>query len=169
MDIAVLARDLVSILGPALPFLIGAAQEATGQVVGEAISATAKKLWSKLHSKLESKPSIKEVALDLASHPDDEDAQAALRLQLKKLLTDDTELANELASIVADARRPGIIVTASGDRAIAVGGNLMGSTMITGDNNTVQRGKYNIKIDEAKGLAIGDDAQVVLPNDEDGE
>jgi hypothetical protein len=38
--------------------------------------------------------------------------------------------------------------------------NITGSTIITGDHNTVQSGKYNVRIDKASGLAIGDNARV---------
>jgi hypothetical protein len=57
-------------------------------------------------------------------------------------------------------------VVASGDRSIAVGGNANHSTFVTGDgnvvgnNNTVQdvkqRGKYNMNIDTARDMHIGD-------------
>ena len=38
--------------------------------------------------------------------------------------------------------------------------NITGSTIVTGDHNTMQSGKYNIKIDKASGLAIGDNAHL---------
>jgi hypothetical protein len=57
-------------------------------------------------------------------------------------------------------------VVASGERAIAIGGNASGAKNITGDgnvlenNNTVQkveqRGKYNINLGSASNLNIGD-------------
>lgn len=37
---------------------------------------------------------------------------------------------------------------------------MSGSVIVTGDRNTVQQGKYNIQIDQASGLAIGDGATV---------
>lgn len=55
---------------------------------------------------------------------------------------------------------------ASGDRAVAIGGNASGATIITGDSNTVgnnnvvqrvtQRGKYNVNLGSAQNLHIGD-------------
>jgi len=55
---------------------------------------------------------------------------------------------------------------ASGDRAVAIGGNVQGATIITGDGNTVgnnnvvqrvsQSGKYNINLGNAHDLTIGD-------------
>jgi hypothetical protein len=53
-------------------------------------------------------------------------------------------------------------VVASGDRSVAIGGNANNSTIVTGDGNVVgtgnvvQRGKYNINIDTAQDMHIGD-------------
>jgi Caspase domain len=53
-------------------------------------------------------------------------------------------------------------VTASGERAVAIGGSATGSTIITGSDNVVghqnmvQRGKYNVNAQTATGFHIGD-------------
>jgi Caspase domain len=58
-------------------------------------------------------------------------------------------------------------VVASGKGAVAIGGNAQGATIITGDrnivgsgnvvqNNVAQSGKYNINIDHAQNINIGD-------------
>jgi hypothetical protein len=53
-------------------------------------------------------------------------------------------------------------VVASGKGAVAIGGNAQGATIVTGDGNIVgnktvnQRGKYNINIDRAENMTIGD-------------
>ena len=41
-----------------------------------------------------------------------------------------------------------------------------GGMSLIGDRNTVQSGKYNIKIDKASGLAIGDGARVERSGDD---
>ena len=57
---------------------------------------------------------------------------------------------------------PQVLVQASGARSVAIGGNVNSSTIITGDGNVigtgnvVQRGKYNLNIQSASGLHIGD-------------
>jgi Caspase domain/TIR domain len=54
------------------------------------------------------------------------------------------------------------VVTAAGERSIAIGGNVSGSTFVTGDGNVVgsgnvvQRGKYNFNAHSMSGLQIGD-------------
>ncbi len=41
------------------------------------------------------------------------------------------------------------------------------SVIVAGDGNVVQRGKYNIAIGRASGLAVGDDATVNLDDEEE--
>lgn len=48
------------------------------------------------------------------------------------------------------------IVQALGERSVAIGESVTGSTIVTGDRNTVQRGKYNVSIGQAGGVTIGD-------------
>ncbi|MBL1083102.1 hypothetical protein JK359_14095 [Streptomyces actinomycinicus] len=70
---------------------------------------------------------------DAAEAPDDEDAAAALRQQIKRALRDDTELLAELARILPAGET--VNVTASGERAIAA--KTIG-TAVTGDNTTIR-------------------------------
>ena len=53
--------------------------------------------WDKFWPKVEERPGAQEAVQDAAAAPDDADARAALRLLLKKLLTEDSFLATELA------------------------------------------------------------------------
>ena len=53
-------------------------------------------------------------------------------------------------------------IVASGDHAVAIGGNAQGATIVTGDGNivgsgnVVRKGKYNITVGTAQNLNIGD-------------
>jgi hypothetical protein len=87
-----------------------------------------------LHPKVETRPALQEATKDVALKPDD-DAVASLRLQLRKLLMEDTTLAEELSRMMGDAERDGII------------------------QNVLQRGKYNINIGKADHIGIGDKQQ----------
>ncbi|UZJ30369.1 hypothetical protein [Streptomyces endophytica] len=71
---------------------------------------------------------------DAADAPDDEDAAAALRQQIKRALRDDTELLSELARMLPVAGGT-VNVTASGERSIAA--KTIG-TAVTGDNTTIK-------------------------------
>ncbi|MEH1805813.1 hypothetical protein [Nostoc sp.] len=80
------------------------AVEGASQKVGEDVWNKAKAIWGKLHPKVEAK----EAATDVAQKPEDEDLQASLRVQLKKILEADTVLAEEIAKILqASTDQPG--------------------------------------------------------------
>ncbi|MEH2451440.1 hypothetical protein [Nostoc sp.] len=99
MDIAL----LVKFLAPCLPYLLNVgnkAVEGASQKVGEDVWNKAKAIWAKLHPKVEAKEAAKEAATDVAQKPEDEDLQASLRVQLKKILEADTALAEEIAKIL---------------------------------------------------------------------
>jgi hypothetical protein len=142
-----LSTQLVQFLAPFLPYLLKglklAGQEAVkklGEKAGEQGFEQAKALWDKLRPKIEARPAALEAAQDAAAHPDDEDALAALRLQLKKLLAEDQALAQELARLLEQTRPAGQTVIASGSRSVAIGGNVSGSVIVTGDRNKINKG-----------------------------
>jgi len=141
-----LPAQLVQLLAPYLPSLLKglklAGQEAAkklGEKASEQGFDHAKALWDKLRPKVETRPAALEAIQDAADHPDDEDALAALRLQLKKLLAEDEALAQELAHLLAQARPAGQTVTASGNRSVAIGGSVSGSVIVTGDRNKINQ------------------------------
>src|ERR1051325_6833240 len=142
IDIADAAKETVTLLAPFLPYLLkageGFADEAgkkLGEEAGGGAWEKAKNLWSRLRPKVELKPAALEAVEDVATNPNDEDAVAALRNQLKKLLTEDKSLAEEILKIQDEMRRDGVNVSAIGERSVAIGGNVSGSTIITGDTN----------------------------------
>jgi hypothetical protein len=138
MDVTLLAQNIVTFLAPFLPYLVKvgekAAEEAGKKLGGEAWEQ-AKALWGKLRPKVEARPAAKEAVQDAAAAPDNADAQAALRLQLKKLLDEDVSLAEELACLLSEAKKAGVTVIASGERSVGISGDVSGSTIITGDKN----------------------------------
>jgi len=158
-----LPAQLVQFLAPYLPYLVKglklAGQEAAkklGEKAGEGGFEQAKALWDRLRPKVEARPAALEAAQDAADHPDDADALAALRLQLRKLLAEDDSLAQELARLLPQSGPAGQTVVASGERSVAIGGDVSGGVIVTGDRNTVQTGKYNVSIGQASGVTIGD-------------
>ena len=151
IDVATLAKNLADFLAPFIPFL-----KETGErvVAGEVIKkfgagawGQGKALWTKLQPKVEAKPSLQEAFLDVAQAPADEDAQAALRLQLKKLLTEDTTLAAEVAQFWQESKLASV------------------SIITSGKGNVVQSGKHNVNIGKAHNLAIGDEARVDISSE----
>ena len=141
MDINALASSLTTALVPLLPYLLKAGEKAaeeTGKTVASETLERAKALWSKLNPKMEAKPAVLEAAEDAAQAPEDEDAQACLRVQLKKLLTEDESLTQEVSRWLEHGKAAGINVTVSGDRNVTISRNAKGNTIVTGDRNTVK-------------------------------
>ena len=126
---------LTSFLAPFLPYVVQAGQKVAGKAadaVGEEAANYAQKLWDRIRPGVEAKPAAQEAVEEVAAHPEDEDALGALRIQLRKLLEEDEELAADMAKIWQEAQAANV-VTASGERSVAVGRDVSGSTIITGD------------------------------------
>jgi hypothetical protein len=103
MDIA----TLTAFISPFLPFLRKLGSKAADKIEETAIEkfdgaawTIAQSVWRKLSPKVMAKASAQEAINDVADHPEDEDFQAALRVQLKKLLEDDKALSEEIAQIL---------------------------------------------------------------------
>jgi len=127
MDVALLAKSLTILLSPFLPYLLKTGEktaEAIGSKIGDDSCERAKALWSKLHPKVAAKPAFQEAAQDVAQAPEDEDAQASLRQQLKKLLGEDKALAMEITRLMQERQQaPGStnISQQAGDNAVQFG------------------------------------------------
>jgi hypothetical protein len=137
VEAALEVAALTAFLAPFLPTLVKAGEKAVekaADAVSDEAFKYARALWEKLRPGVDAKPAAKEAAEEVAAHPEDEDAVAALRLQLRKLLEEDTRLAGDLAAIWQKAEAANVVqVTASGERSVAVGGDVTGSTIVTGD------------------------------------
>lgn len=126
---------LTAFLAPLLPALVRAGEDVVSgvaQKAGEAALEHGRRLWSKLRPRVDAEPAAKQAAEKVAAAPDDERWRTALELQLEELLAADATLRDEVAALFADARAAGV-VAAVGERSVAVGGNVTGSTIITGD------------------------------------
>jgi hypothetical protein len=136
VEIAALTAFLAPFLGRFLK-PVGDAAGDMAEKLGDAAVEQAKALWARLQGKVAAKPSAQEAAEDVAKAPDDPDAQAALRLQLKKILDEDPDLANQIRQIWDQAKDdPEVrtIVSASGERSVAVGRDVRGGNISTGDS-----------------------------------
>ena len=141
MDIGALASSVTTALVPLLPYLLKAGEKAaeeTGKTVAAQSLEWGKSLWTKLKPKVEAKEAALEAAQDVAQEPEDQYAQAAFRQQLKKLLTEDQSLAEEVSRWLEKGKAEGINVTASGDGSVAIGGNVQGSTINTSVHGKVK-------------------------------
>jgi hypothetical protein len=100
---------LTKLLSPFLPYLLklgDKAAEEAAKKLGADTWEKAKAIWIKLHPKVEAKPSAQEAVQDVAQAPEDEDALAALRQQLKKFLKEDPTLESEVSRLLTEAEAP---------------------------------------------------------------
>jgi hypothetical protein len=131
---------LTGFLAPFLPYLAK-----TGEDLGEDVARKlgseawgfAKRIWARLQPSVDEKEAAQEAVADVAADNGDESALVALDRQLKKLMAADEALAADIEGLLAEARSTDVI--ASGAGSIAVGGDVVGSTLITGNQNTVER------------------------------
>jgi hypothetical protein len=166
-DVAELAQSLTYILAAFLPYLLDKVGDAVAEVAVEkslgSAWESAKALWGMLRARIEARPAAQEAVEDVAQNPSDEDAQAALRLQLKKLLAADTTLATEVGELWEEAKRASMTVSAIGDGSVAIGRDAAGILIVRGERNVVQQGKYNVHIGRAESTVVGDDVRVDVP------
>jgi hypothetical protein len=99
------APRLVAILAPYLP-LLWKGRDAEERLVAEA-RRTVMTLWRLLQPKLEIEPTVREAFQDAATDPQDLDVQAALRVQVRKLLSTDRELAEQVDAVLDAAASNG--------------------------------------------------------------
>ena len=117
MDIGALASSVTTVLVPLLPYLLKAGEKAaeeTGKTVAGQSWEWAKSLWTKLKPKVETNSAALVAAQDVAQAPGDEDLQVVLRVQLKKLLTEEQVLAEEVSRWLEQGKAAGINVSAAG-------------------------------------------------------
>jgi plasmid maintenance system antidote protein VapI len=134
MDVTALA----AFLAPFLPSLVNGADRLATDVadrLGEAAFGVAKRMWELLRPKVEEDQRAQDTVEEVAEEPDDPALQAMLAKRLEKLLADDPALAADLGRLFDEARYANL-VSASGERSVAVGRDLSG-TVITGDDAVV--------------------------------
>jgi hypothetical protein len=145
MDIPAIVSSVWIAIQPLLPLLATKGAEKLGEEVGGA-------LWEAVQKKFKNKPTAKESLEDLKRTPEDSDIQAAFRVQLKKVLQEDSAFVKELELLLESvesshkakldgggAIAQGEGATAVGKGGINIGGSVSGSTIITGNKNKVSK------------------------------
>lgn len=160
------AAQLTVFLSPFLPFLTKPDRidiTSVAEQLGEAQWHQAQRIWTLLYPKLEAKEAAKEAVMDVAHHPHDEDLQVSLRVQLKKLLTQDSDLAAAITKIfqaasAASSSSVHVTQTVSGNQNQVIGqmsggtliGSMQGPTFNISDSTVTNlTGQGNISYHEA--------------------
>jgi hypothetical protein len=95
--IAAVTAAAVQIISQYLAGLAGKAAEGAASEVGKAAVSKAADLYATVQARFQNDQVGQETLRDLEADPADEDLRAAVRVQLKKLLKTDPELARRLA------------------------------------------------------------------------
>ncbi|MFJ4094586.1 hypothetical protein ACIPYS_23630 [Kitasatospora sp. NPDC089913] len=136
-----MSGDIVQLVEQASPYLTAAVSAYGGAVLARAedtaVEATAnlgrRILQAVWRRRTEPQQTALEAAVqDAAEAPDDPDAAAALRQQIKRALREDAELLAELAALLPAPTAGSVTITASGQRSIAAHTI---TTAITGDGH----------------------------------
>ncbi|MFF4754782.1 hypothetical protein ACWD5R_17250 [Streptomyces sp. NPDC002514] len=136
-----MSAEIVQFLGQAGPYLTAALGAYGAGVLtraeNSAVDATAnagrrllQAVWRRRDA--QGRAELEAAVGDAVAEPDDADAAAALRQQIKRVLRDDAELLRELTALLPAGG--GVSVTASGERSVAAGGDI--GVAITGDIRT---------------------------------
>jgi hypothetical protein len=115
-----LAALAAATLGPALPYFVAAGTEAAkelGKKTAAGVTEGAQKIWNWLQPHAEQHPALRDAVQEVATRPEDQDAQGALRLQIRKLLEAQPKLAQELGAVVRN-------ISVEGKGNIVAGGDI---------------------------------------------
>lgn len=125
MDTATLAASVVTVLAPYL----AKAGEEFAKEVGKTAGGKIGALYQAIKSRFQHHPAASEALIDLEQAPGDEDAQAALRQQLKKILATDDDFARQMNEwLQAYQANANTSITASGDHSTAAGRDVRTTT-----------------------------------------
>jgi hypothetical protein len=111
VDVTEVAGEVVRYLVPAVTAYGGRVLDKieeitvgrTGEAATDAAVSLGGRLLGRLIGRAGTRPAVEEAVADLAADPDDADAQAALRVQVKKLLAADEQFAEEIREMLASA------------------------------------------------------------------
>lgn len=152
MDITALVNSIAPYVIVAAPYLkqlsSAAGEEATKEIskraakkLGEGSWGLAESIWQRFHgAKAEMHTAINSALSDIADNPDDADTHAALRVQLRKALKEDSAMAEAIAQLLREAGSTNI----EGERNVTFGDNASDNIVATGDGIVVGDSNINL-------------------------
>ena len=131
-----IANEIGPMLLPYLPYLLKGAKKAgdlaadIGRKLGDVEWDTVFKIWEKLRPQVEKQPEVKEQFKKVAEREDEK----LLAWELEKVLENlhQQEL-QEIHNLIQQSKNEFRTTSASGERSVAIGGGVSGSTITTGD------------------------------------
>ncbi|MEV4532541.1 hypothetical protein AB0J82_01765 [Asanoa sp. NPDC049518] len=92
-------------------------RDSAADATADASVGLGRRLLSRILGRQESADAVSEAVQDIVADPADPDRVSALRLQIRKALVADPQLASDVAHLVA---RSGVAINATGEGAVAV-------------------------------------------------
>lgn len=103
-----------------------------GTAAADATVSLGRRILAKILHRTPQRAPLETAVTDLAADGQDPDAVAALRLRLRKILTQNPQLIAELAEMLPPARQ----ASATGDRSVAIAGD-SSAPISTGDHSPI--------------------------------
>jgi hypothetical protein len=133
MEPLTLAATAVAFLSP---YLVKAGEKAVEEV-GKKLPNAVGQMWQTIIARFKDKPAAEEAVKDVVAQPQDEDNQAALRKELRKVLEAEPTFVAELERLLATAQREaGDTIINTGSGAVATHGGVAagaGGVAVRGD------------------------------------
>jgi len=120
-DIARIAAQLTGYLAPFSPWLVKFGESAADRA-GSAAWEGFKSIWTLLRPTVAADSRATEALVELSAAPEDDDLHAQLRVQLRRLLSEDSELASSLVGLLETVPQQKMSVTGIVNRGDVHGG-----------------------------------------------
>lgn len=134
MIVETIAAGAAAVLGPYL----AEAGKGFAKKAGEALAEKASNLYQTIKAKFADDPDAEQALALVESKPDSKGRLLTLKEVLAQKMNGDPEFAEAVNRLVVEARKSDVHnVIAIGERNVAVGGDAIGSTIITGNDNEV--------------------------------
>jgi hypothetical protein len=158
MDIQAISTAAIALLSPYL----AKAGEAFAKEAGEKLAEKVGALYQAVKSKFKGDAYAEQTLTRIEEKPEATGRQAAFQEVLVEKLEEDPDFAEVVRRLVEEAKAADTRkVIAFGERSVAVGGDVSGSTIITGDGNVVGDGSTSQVIKATGGSAIRGAGQVI--------
>ena len=147
--------DLLTLATTVITFLALKSSEGFLQKVGERAYQKVEELVQTVRRKFQGDAYAEQTLERLEQKPQDEARKAALQGVLAEKVEEDHEFMQALQKLVEEIKQAGgDQVMALGERSVAIGGDVTGSTIITGDRNVVGSGNVTQVVKAEGGSTI---------------
>ncbi|GAA0403784.1 hypothetical protein Acor_24830 [Acrocarpospora corrugata] len=165
VEIAEMAALVVPYITAAVGAYGAAVWTKTQELAAEETAGWGRRMLQRLAGRPESRPALESAVADVEADANDGDAVAALRMQVKKALAADPELAAEIATMLAAASP----VTAGAGSQVISGSHIVGDVNQIGSARDVSitgRGGVSVRGNNSGIVSTGDGARNVQMNAE---